>query len=190
VACTTEDANIPGLYLLHDFITEQEEQQLLAAIDQQPWLQLSKRRVQHYGYRFEYTTRGVDLKEKAGAIPDWQQQVVQRVQVRAVEQSWGWWKLQQVYPTSAQGPAVVIGASGSWHMAKCKHQSASTHILGGRQQWDGAQHHAQAGCTCFVTGRGVTKHGRNTTNLTLCAVSCCGWCDVLCAAGAARCSRH
>lgn len=81
VACTTEEAGIPGLFLLHDFITEQEEQQLLACIDSQPWLQLSKRRVQHYGYRFEYTTRGVDVKERVGPIPEWAQPVVQRVQV-------------------------------------------------------------------------------------------------------------
>lgn len=98
---------------MHDFITEQEEQQLLSAIDQQPWLQLSKRRVQHYGYRFEYTTRGVDLKEKAGAIPDWQQQVVQRVQVRVPEFNWGWWTLQQLFPAGAQGPANSNCAPGS-----------------------------------------------------------------------------
>lgn len=81
MACTTEEAGVPGLHILPEFITEQEEQALVAHIDQQPWQQLSKRRVQHYGYKFEYTQRGVDLKQQVGAMPDWTQQVLQRVQV-------------------------------------------------------------------------------------------------------------
>ena len=58
VALTAEAVGIPGLRLLHEFITEQEEQQLLAALDQQPWRSLAKRRVQHYGYEFAYTVGG------------------------------------------------------------------------------------------------------------------------------------
>lgn len=87
VACTTEEAGIPGLQLLPDFITAQEEQELLQHIDQQPWQNLSKRRVQHYGYKFEYTQRGVDLKQQVGCMPGWMQPVVQRVQVRGQPES-------------------------------------------------------------------------------------------------------
>lgn len=82
VACTTEEAGIPGLFLIPNFISEAEEQQLLAHIDTQPWQYLSKRRVQHYGYKFEYTQRGVDLKQQVGAMPEWSQDVLTRVQVR------------------------------------------------------------------------------------------------------------
>jgi alkylated DNA repair protein alkB family protein 8 len=82
VACTTEEAGIPGLYIIPDFVSKYEEQQLLLHIDQQPWQQLSKRRVQHYGYKFEYTQRGVDLNQQVEAMPDWTHTVVQRVQVR------------------------------------------------------------------------------------------------------------
>lgn len=44
-------AQIPGLQYLPDYIIRQEHDQLLALIDQQPWLDTLKRRVQHYGYR-------------------------------------------------------------------------------------------------------------------------------------------
>jgi alkylated DNA repair protein alkB family protein 8 len=81
VALTTEQANIPGLLVLHDFVSAAQEAQLLAHIEQQPWQHLAKRRVQHYGYVFEYSQRGVDLKQQAGAIPPWSHDLVQRLQV-------------------------------------------------------------------------------------------------------------
>jgi alkylated DNA repair protein alkB family protein 8 len=85
VACTTEQADIPGLYIIHDFVSEQEQQELLAHIDSQPWQHLAKRRVQHYGFKFEYSQRGVDLKQQVVEMPDWTQTIVQRLQVS----SWG-----------------------------------------------------------------------------------------------------
>lgn len=82
VARTTEEAGVPGLFIIPDFISQQEEAALLSHIDQQPWQALSKRRVQHYGYCFEYTQRGVDLKQQVGSMPEWSRDVVQKVQVR------------------------------------------------------------------------------------------------------------
>lgn len=49
--------NIPGLHLLLDFVTAEEEASLLAAVDAAPWVDMAKRRVQHYGYRFDYVVR-------------------------------------------------------------------------------------------------------------------------------------
>ncbi|GKE13237.1 hypothetical protein Tco_1416788 [Tanacetum coccineum] len=46
--------HIPGVYLIHDFISAQEEEQLLAAVDVRPWHNLAKRMVQNYGYEFCY----------------------------------------------------------------------------------------------------------------------------------------
>ncbi|KAG6687549.1 hypothetical protein I3843_11G077200 [Carya illinoinensis] len=48
------ELNIPGLYLLQDFVSIKEEEELLAAVDAKPWKSLAKRRVQHYGYEFCY----------------------------------------------------------------------------------------------------------------------------------------
>uniref|UniRef100_A0A5B7ARV6 RRM domain-containing protein n=1 Tax=Davidia involucrata TaxID=16924 RepID=A0A5B7ARV6_DAVIN len=49
VSLVASELNIPGIYLLHDFVTAKEEEELLAAVDGRPWKSLAKRRVQHYG---------------------------------------------------------------------------------------------------------------------------------------------
>ncbi len=43
--------NVPGLQYIPNYLSSQDQEQLLAAIDQQSWLTDLKRRVQHYGYR-------------------------------------------------------------------------------------------------------------------------------------------
>jgi alkylated DNA repair dioxygenase AlkB len=63
--------DIPGLQYLPDFITAEEEQALIVAIDQQPWLNDLKRRVQHYGYKYDYKARSVTADSYIGALPDW-----------------------------------------------------------------------------------------------------------------------
>jgi hypothetical protein len=67
---TAESCGIPGLMLLLDFITSEEEAALLCCIDQQPWECLSRRRVQHYGKTFCYIVsqkifRGCKERRKA-----------------------------------------------------------------------------------------------------------------------------
>jgi hypothetical protein len=42
-----------GLLYAPAFIAESEEQTLLARIDREPWRKDLKRRVQHYGYRYD-----------------------------------------------------------------------------------------------------------------------------------------
>lgn len=56
-AVTTAAAcGVPGLSLLLDFVTAEEEALLLAAVDGggAPWTVFARRRVQHYGYAFNY----------------------------------------------------------------------------------------------------------------------------------------
>ncbi len=50
----------PGLVLAADFVTQEEERELLAFFDQQRWDEDIKRRVQHYGFRFDYGSRSVN----------------------------------------------------------------------------------------------------------------------------------
>lgn len=60
-----------GLYLLPDFICEQTEKKLLAEFDKHEFETLKNRKVQHYGYNFNYTENSVD-KGHAGlghAVP-------------------------------------------------------------------------------------------------------------------------
>jgi hypothetical protein len=81
---TAEATGIPGLRLIHDFITEEEEQQMLRDIDQQPWNTLAKRRVQHYGYKFDYSVSAVLPVPSAPAhMPE--QQDIQDLSARAPE---------------------------------------------------------------------------------------------------------
>ncbi|WIA21419.1 hypothetical protein OEZ85_000633 [Tetradesmus obliquus] len=80
VALTAAQAGIPGLQLHPEFITPEQEAALLQHIEQQPWQQLSKRRVQHYGFCFDYSQRGVDAQQRLGPLPEWVQLVVQRME--------------------------------------------------------------------------------------------------------------
>ncbi|EPS62087.1 hypothetical protein M569_12707 [Genlisea aurea] len=73
------DLNIPGLYLMHEFITPQEEQELLAAVGVRPWQHLARRRVQHFGYKFCYDIRNVDANRYLGELPSFVAPVLERI---------------------------------------------------------------------------------------------------------------
>ena len=62
-------SDIPGLYLIDDFITEEEEKKLVEDIDKNEWNKLSNRRVQHYGYEFLYGANSINKNNKIGELP-------------------------------------------------------------------------------------------------------------------------
>jgi len=74
-----EPVAIPGLRYIPGFVDEPWEAELLAAIDAQPWLGDLKRRVQHYGYRYDYQARTVDPSMYLGPLPDWALPLVARL---------------------------------------------------------------------------------------------------------------
>jgi alkylated DNA repair dioxygenase AlkB len=65
--------DIPGLCYLPDFLDETRERVLISLIDRQPWLTELRRRVQHYGYRYDYKGRQVTAEMYLGPLPDWLQ---------------------------------------------------------------------------------------------------------------------
>ena len=71
--------DMPGLQYLPDFITANEERALIEIIDQQPWLNDLKRRVQHYGYKYDYTARKVTADSYLGPLPDWLIPITQKL---------------------------------------------------------------------------------------------------------------
>lgn len=73
---------VPGLYIDEDFITPEEEQQLLDEINSFTWdTSLSSRRVQHYGLKFDYVRRAVDLDDTATPpLTDLMQKIASRIQ--------------------------------------------------------------------------------------------------------------
>ncbi|GAQ85696.1 hypothetical protein KFL_002490140 [Klebsormidium nitens] len=80
VCVSGEQVGIPGLVCIPDFVSEEEERELVAAVDDGNWHRLAKRRVQHYGYEFKYQSRNVDPTAELGAFPPPLQSVSQRVE--------------------------------------------------------------------------------------------------------------
>ena len=62
-------ANIPGLTYVANFLDEDHEQRLTEWIDQQEWSSELTRRVQHYGWRYDYRAREVDASMRLGPLP-------------------------------------------------------------------------------------------------------------------------
>lgn len=79
VCMFSSELEIAGIYLVHDFITSNQEQDLLEAVDARPWRSLSKRRVQHYGYEFLYETRNVDTKKFLGELPSFVSPILEKI---------------------------------------------------------------------------------------------------------------
>jgi len=63
--------NVQGLHYVPDFLNAEEERKLLTAINASPWLTDIKRRVQHYGYKYDYKARSIDYSMLLGPLPDW-----------------------------------------------------------------------------------------------------------------------
>ena len=70
-AVGSEPTDVPGLTYVRDFISQQEEDEIVGAIDQAVWLSDLQRRVQHYGWRYDYKARQIDASMRLGPLPDW-----------------------------------------------------------------------------------------------------------------------
>jgi len=64
-------APIPGLIYIPEYISQQQENDLIRIIDAQPWITELKRRVQHYGYRYDYKARNITPESKLEPLPEW-----------------------------------------------------------------------------------------------------------------------
>ena len=62
---------IPGLRCIKNYITADRHDKLLAQVDEQPWLDDIKRRVQHYGFKYNYRARKVNYDMHIGELPGW-----------------------------------------------------------------------------------------------------------------------
>ncbi len=79
--------DIEGLSYVPDFITADEERALLEAINQSPWLNDLKRRVQHYGYKYDYKARAVTNDAYLGELPDWIEPIAKRLSDQGIFQT-------------------------------------------------------------------------------------------------------
>lgn len=69
----SEIPKIDGLIYTKNYITIEQEKFLISQIDQQPWLADLKRRVQHYGYKYDYKARKITPDLKIDDVPAWLQ---------------------------------------------------------------------------------------------------------------------
>ena len=70
---------VDGLVIVKGFLNPLEQLELISHADMGSWSTELKRRVQHFGYRYNYKSRRVTQGEIAQPIPAWGRQNIQQV---------------------------------------------------------------------------------------------------------------
>lgn len=70
---------IPGLKYIPDFLSQKEHSDLWLATNKEVWITDIKRRVQHYGWKYDYKLRSIDYSMYLGEFPDWVKSVALRL---------------------------------------------------------------------------------------------------------------
>ncbi|MCH8274299.1 MAG: alpha-ketoglutarate-dependent dioxygenase AlkB [Armatimonadetes bacterium] len=69
----------PGVCVVRDYVSIDDEASLLRSVDASPWSNDLARRVQHYGYRYDYRKRSVDPSMRLGPLPVWLKELGNRL---------------------------------------------------------------------------------------------------------------
>ena len=69
--------DIPGLHYIPAFLDDQQQGSAIRQIDEDEsaWLTDLERRVQHYGWRYDYRARTIDRGMRIGPLPDWLKEI-------------------------------------------------------------------------------------------------------------------
>ncbi len=72
---------VPGLKFVEGFLTPEQQNYCVQRIDaaQDQWRDDLSRRVQHYGWRYDYKARAITPDMHIGALPDWLARVAQKL---------------------------------------------------------------------------------------------------------------
>jgi alkylated DNA repair dioxygenase AlkB len=70
-ATTQTFTDVPGLELRPNYVDTGGQERLLAIVDALPWQADLRRRVQHYGYRYDYRSRSAGRDAYLGPLPGW-----------------------------------------------------------------------------------------------------------------------
>lgn len=70
---------IEGLQYFVNFISEDKERELIQIIDQQEWLSDLKRRVQHYGWKYDYKAKKITSDLRIGNLPMWLEEIAEHL---------------------------------------------------------------------------------------------------------------
>ncbi|MDE0699924.1 MAG: alpha-ketoglutarate-dependent dioxygenase AlkB [Acidimicrobiaceae bacterium] len=76
-----------GLEYHSDFLAAAEEDRLLEHIDDSEWLTDLARRVLHFGYKYDYTSRKLDESSRIGPLPEWLARLSHMVREAASEEA-------------------------------------------------------------------------------------------------------
>ena len=76
-----EIPGVPGLKLIPGFLTPKEQSLCVQRVDgaTQEWRNDLQRRVQHYGWRYDYRARAITPDMHLGALPGWLHQLAERL---------------------------------------------------------------------------------------------------------------
>ncbi|WP_421951122.1 alpha-ketoglutarate-dependent dioxygenase AlkB [Pelagibacterium sp.] len=77
----------PTARYVPDYVDEAYELALLHSIDKSAWLGDLKRRVQHYGFRYDYKARRVTNESYLGPLPDWLEILADRLRKDSIFQA-------------------------------------------------------------------------------------------------------
>lgn len=70
---------IQGLKYIENYIDNLQHIDLLAEIDNNEWLDDLKRRVQHYGYKYDYKARKVSRDMRIDDLPEWLEKLSEKL---------------------------------------------------------------------------------------------------------------
>ena len=76
---SSEISRISGLKYFENYVSSHEHNDLIKVIDEQPWIHDLKRRVQHYGFKYDYKSRRIDLSMRIGELPQWATVIARRL---------------------------------------------------------------------------------------------------------------
>lgn len=62
---------VPGLQYVASWLDAEYGARLIDHVDKEPWMTSMSRRVQHYGWRYNYKARSVGPDSRIGPLPDW-----------------------------------------------------------------------------------------------------------------------
>ena len=71
--------DIPGLQYVPQFLSVNEQEAAICHIDEEPWRSDLERRVQHYGWRYDYRARTIERDMHIGPLPIWLQDIAERL---------------------------------------------------------------------------------------------------------------
>lgn len=118
----------PGLSTIPDFISSDEELALLAEVDRGGWLPDLSRRVQHYGWKYDYKARKVESSSYMGPLPGWAADLAERLLRHGLVRELPDQVIVNEYvasqgiakhidcPSCFRGPVVTISLGESWAM--------------------------------------------------------------------------